>query len=94
MDTLRKVLDLWKRGFLLLALVALALAAGALPAGLLITMAVAAFVGREGSELTWLLVLLPVWGPVWAGFVARDAYRYFPRDQGAPAREWRAAGIK
>lgn len=94
MDKARHLLSIWKRGFLLLVLLAIALAGGAVVAVVPLVIIGDFFEWEQDVLLLWLLLFSPIWTPLFAGFIARDAYRFFPPDEGASVREWRAARIK
>ncbi|MDP9412808.1 MAG: hypothetical protein M3Q08_01680 [Pseudomonadota bacterium] len=94
MDKARDLLSIWTRGFFLLVLLVISLAAGAVAAAVPIVVLGALLGWDQDREILWLLLLSPLWAPLWAGFVARDAYRFFPPDRGASMREWRAARVK
>jgi hypothetical protein len=73
-----QIVGLWQHGFMLLLLLAVALLAGAVAVGLPLLLAGELFGLGEDWAQRWLLILSPLWAPIWAGYLASGLQRYLP----------------
>lgn len=72
MDKLNDLLTRWQRGAMLLFMLAICLAGGAIVVGVPLLVAFEVFGWNKDKFLTWLLLLSPLWAPIWAGYVTPD----------------------
>ncbi len=70
--------DQWTQGALLLFMVAISLAGGALVVGIPLLIIEAVLELGEGWAETWLKLSAIVWAPFWAGYLAVNVSKYLP----------------